>query len=99
MDSIEIPFVEYSARVQKHLENVNGIRVVTRDIPEWHNRARYDASRGGKVVLLEQAADMEDSVATGKTKQKQVPQCVKHCANASQEARLDCVFAVTRPPC
>ena len=58
MDPIEIPFDEYSARVQKHLENVYGIRVVTRDIPEWHNPARYDASRGGKVVLLEQAADM-----------------------------------------
>jgi len=34
MDSIEIPFDEYSARVQKHLENVYGIHVVTRDIPD-----------------------------------------------------------------
>ena len=34
MDSIEIPFDEYSARIQKHLENVYGIRVVTRDIPD-----------------------------------------------------------------
>lgn len=34
MDSIKIPFDEYSARVQKHLENVYGIRVVTRDIPD-----------------------------------------------------------------
>ena len=33
MDSIEIPFVEYSARIQ-HLESVYGIRVVTRDIPD-----------------------------------------------------------------
>ena len=33
-DSIEIPFDEYSARIQKHLENVYGIRVVTRDIPD-----------------------------------------------------------------
>ena len=34
MDSIEIPFDECSARVQKHLENVYGIRIVTRDIPD-----------------------------------------------------------------
>jgi hypothetical protein len=34
MDSIEIPFDEYSARVQKHLEDVYGIRIVTRDIPD-----------------------------------------------------------------
>jgi hypothetical protein len=34
MDSIEIPFDEYSAPVQKRLENVYGIRVVTRDIPD-----------------------------------------------------------------
>jgi hypothetical protein len=33
MDSIEIPFDEYSARIQKHLENVCGIRVVTRIFP------------------------------------------------------------------
>ena len=32
--SMETPFDEYSARVQKHLENVYGIRVVTRDIPD-----------------------------------------------------------------
>jgi len=31
---METPFDEYSARVQKHLENVYGIRVVTRDIPD-----------------------------------------------------------------
>ena len=34
MDSIEIPFDEYFARIQKHLENVYGIRVVTPDIPD-----------------------------------------------------------------
>src|ERR1039458_2771977 len=34
MDSIKIPFAEYSARVQKHLEEVYGIRIVTRDIPD-----------------------------------------------------------------
>src|SRR5271157_3452699 len=34
MDSMEIPFDEYSARVQKHLEKGHGIRVVTRDIPD-----------------------------------------------------------------
>ena len=34
MDSIEIPFDEYSALVQKHLEDVYGIRIVTRDIPD-----------------------------------------------------------------
>jgi len=34
MDSIEIPFDEYSACVQKHLEDVYGIRIVTRDIPD-----------------------------------------------------------------
>ena len=34
MDSLEIPFDEYSARVQKHLEDVYGIRIVTRDIPD-----------------------------------------------------------------
>ena len=34
MDSIGIPFDEYSARVQKHLEDVYGIRIVTRDIPD-----------------------------------------------------------------
>jgi hypothetical protein len=39
----------------------------------------------GKVVPSGQAVDMQDSVVTGKTKQEQVPQCVKHCANASQE--------------
>jgi hypothetical protein len=32
--SMETPFDEYSARLQKHLENVYGIRVVTRDIPD-----------------------------------------------------------------
>src|SRR6202050_3997964 len=32
--SMETPFDEYSARVQKHLESVYGIRVVTRDIPD-----------------------------------------------------------------
>jgi hypothetical protein len=31
---METPFDEYSARVQTHLENVYGIRVVTRDIPD-----------------------------------------------------------------
>jgi hypothetical protein len=31
---MEISFEEYSARVQKHLESVYGIRVVTRDIPD-----------------------------------------------------------------
>jgi len=31
---METPFEEYSARVQKHLESVYGIRVVTRDIPD-----------------------------------------------------------------
>jgi hypothetical protein len=31
---METPFDEYSARVQKHLENVYRIRVVTRDIPD-----------------------------------------------------------------
>ena len=31
---MEIPFGEYSARVQHHLETVYGIRVVTRDIPD-----------------------------------------------------------------
>jgi hypothetical protein len=31
---MEIPFDEYSARVQKQLEKVFGIRVVTRDIPD-----------------------------------------------------------------
>jgi hypothetical protein len=31
---MEIPFDEYSARVQKHLESSYGIRVVTRDIPD-----------------------------------------------------------------
>lgn len=31
---MEIPFNEYSARVQKHLENIYGVRVVTRDIPD-----------------------------------------------------------------
>jgi hypothetical protein len=34
MDSIGIPFDEYSARVQKHLQDVYGIRIVTRDIPD-----------------------------------------------------------------
>ena len=32
--SMEIPFDEYSARTQKHLESFYGIRVVTRDIPD-----------------------------------------------------------------
>jgi hypothetical protein len=32
--SMEAPFDEYSARVQKHLESIYGIRVVTRDIPD-----------------------------------------------------------------
>jgi hypothetical protein len=31
---MEIPFDEYSTRVQKHLETFYGIRVVTRDIPD-----------------------------------------------------------------
>jgi len=31
---METRFDDYSARVQKHLENVYGIRVVTRDIPD-----------------------------------------------------------------
>jgi hypothetical protein len=31
---MEIPFVEYSARVQKHLESFYGLRIVTRDIPD-----------------------------------------------------------------
>jgi hypothetical protein len=31
---MEIPFEEYSARTQKHLESFYGIRVVTRDIPD-----------------------------------------------------------------
>ncbi len=31
---METPFDEYSARVQRHLESVYGIRVVTRDIPD-----------------------------------------------------------------
>lgn len=31
---MEIPFEEYSARAQKHLESFYGIRVVTRDIPD-----------------------------------------------------------------
>jgi hypothetical protein len=31
---METPFDEYSARIQKHLENTYGIRVVTRDIPD-----------------------------------------------------------------
>jgi hypothetical protein len=31
---MEIPFDEYSVRVQKHLENTYGIRIVTRDIPD-----------------------------------------------------------------
>jgi hypothetical protein len=31
---METPFHEYSARVQTHLENVYGIRVVIRDIPD-----------------------------------------------------------------
>jgi hypothetical protein len=31
---MEIPFDEYSARVQKHLESAYGIRVLTRDIPD-----------------------------------------------------------------
>src|SRR5271157_2411401 len=31
---MEIPFDEYSARVQNHLQNFYGIRVVTRDIPD-----------------------------------------------------------------
>src|ERR1022692_416740 len=31
---MEIPFDEYSSRVQKHLETFYGIRVVTRDIPD-----------------------------------------------------------------
>src|SRR5208282_6223256 len=31
---METPFDDYSARVQKYLENVYGIRVVTRDIPD-----------------------------------------------------------------
>jgi hypothetical protein len=31
---METPFDEYSARVQKHIENAYGIRVVTRDIPD-----------------------------------------------------------------
>ncbi|MGA7559081.1 MAG: hypothetical protein WCF61_02265 [Terriglobales bacterium] len=31
---MEIPFGEYSARVQHHLETFYGIRVVTRDIPD-----------------------------------------------------------------
>lgn len=53
----------------------------------------------GKVVPSGQAVDMQDSAVTGKTKQKQVPQCVKRCANASQETRLDCVFPVTKPAC
>ena len=34
MDSVGIPFDECSARVQKHLEDVYGIRIVTRDIPD-----------------------------------------------------------------
>src|ERR1700681_2981690 len=33
-ESMEIPFDEYSAGARKHLENVYGIRVVTRDVPE-----------------------------------------------------------------
>ena len=33
-ESMEIPFDEYSSRVQKHLETFYGIRVVTRDIPD-----------------------------------------------------------------
>jgi hypothetical protein len=33
-ESMEIPFDEYSAGARKHLENVYGIRVVTRDIPD-----------------------------------------------------------------
>jgi hypothetical protein len=32
--SMKIAFEEYSASVQKHLENTYGIRVVTRDIPD-----------------------------------------------------------------
>jgi len=32
--AMEIPFAEYSARVQNHLENFYGIQVVTRDIPD-----------------------------------------------------------------
>jgi hypothetical protein len=32
--SMEVPFSEYSGRVQKHLESFYGIRVVTRDIPD-----------------------------------------------------------------
>ena len=31
---MEIPFDEYCDRVQKHLENFYGIRIVTRDIPD-----------------------------------------------------------------
>jgi len=31
---MKIPFDEYSARVQKHLESFYGIRVVIRDIPD-----------------------------------------------------------------
>jgi hypothetical protein len=34
MESMEIPFDDYSSRVQTHLESVYGIRVVTRDIPD-----------------------------------------------------------------
>jgi hypothetical protein len=34
MDSVGIPFDECSARVQKHLEDVYGIRIVTRDISD-----------------------------------------------------------------
>src|ERR1700681_2705645 len=33
-ESMEIPFDEYSAGARKHLENVYGIRVVTRDVPD-----------------------------------------------------------------
>ena len=33
-ESMETPFNEYSNQVQKHLEEVYGIRVITRDIPD-----------------------------------------------------------------
>src|ERR1700678_727794 len=32
--SMETPFDEYSARVQKHIERAYGVRVITRDIPD-----------------------------------------------------------------
>ena len=41
---MEIPFDEYSARVQTHLQSFYGISIVTRDIPDRARKAAYAAA-------------------------------------------------------